>query len=172
MAGSIFRAFRDYKGDIERKAGGGEKPSKGGALETPTQPTIVKPVVDKTANSGSGVAAAQPVNEPKEPNSTPIQAEIQDSSSIDALIFTIQIGAMPVGESSKPSKFDRVKDGHSLDGDDGLRRYFMGRFATIEQAQSQLGKAKELGFKDAFVCAVFKGRKISAKEAVQLPKTK
>ncbi|MFM7767405.1 MAG: SPOR domain-containing protein, partial [Bacteroidota bacterium] len=89
-----------------------------------------------------------------------------------ALHFAIQIGALPAASVTKANKYSKVENVYFIDGEDGLRRYFVGRFADNEEAGSNLSKVKKMGFPDAFVCGVFDGKKISAKEAVELSKTK
>ncbi|MFM8916446.1 MAG: N-acetylmuramoyl-L-alanine amidase, partial [Bacteroidota bacterium] len=95
-----------------------------------------------------------------------------DAGKPKVLYFAIQIGAIPAASATKPNKYSKVEGAYYIDGEDGLRRYFVGRFADNEEAGSNLSNVKKMGFTDAFVCGVFNGKKISAKEAVELSKTK
>jgi hypothetical protein len=95
-----------------------------------------------------------------------------DAGKSKDLHFAIQIGALPIATASKPNTYSKVEGVHFIDNEDGLRRYFVGRFADDVEAGKNLAKVKKLGFADAFVCGIYNGKKISVKEAVELSKTK
>ncbi|MFM7079012.1 MAG: N-acetylmuramoyl-L-alanine amidase [Bacteroidota bacterium] len=183
MANSILRAFTDYKSETERKAGGGggDLSNIGSGLEIPPEKPKDKPVVksnpeptpknnpSKPSPSDSAAAAA-PI--PKDTTAIIVADIIKNNPPLSETYFTIQIGALAESAVKKGNKYEQVRDSHSYLSDDNMRRYFVGRFGSQADAESKLADVKGQGFKDAFVCAINKGRKISLKEAEALLKTK
>lgn len=182
MANSILRAFTKYKNDQERKAGGGAKGDSGSGNGSTSGSNRSNTSDAKSPNKGSTtdssvqnntvvtdtVVQQNTVNQ----SSNVVVAEQVDAGKPKGLHFAIQIGALPAASVMKPNKFSKVDGVYFIDDKDGLRRYFVGRFADNEEAGSNLSNVKKMGFADAFVCGVLNGKKISAKEAVELSKTK
>jgi len=198
MANSILRAFTTYKNDQERKAGGGEKggsdsnsnsnrSSTSAALSpSDSHRTDSNPTKGTNAAKGSskdsitGSSASNKVvetdtirrqNTTNQTSNTPVSVSA-DAGKSNGLHFVIQIGALPIAAASKPNTYSKAEGVHFIDTEDGLRRYFVGRFADDVEAGKNLAKVKKLGFADAFVCGIYNGKKISVKEAVELSKTK
>ncbi len=183
MANSILRAFTEYKSDTERKAGGGgERTNIGSGLEIPPEKPKDKPVVKnipeitppkndsiKTSPVDSSIVVAA---SPKETLLNHNVDTPKNHSFSGETYFTIQIGALAESAVKKGNKYEKIRDSHSYLSEDNMRRYFVGRFGSQADAQSKLVDVKAQGFKDAFVCAINKGRKISLKEAEVLLKTK
>lgn len=167
MANSILKAFRSYKLDAERKSNGESRPVKGGGMELPPEPSssntvkpVEKPSVSTTKVDSSVVDTSKNASVP-----SPADSALQ-------VYYTIQVGAIAPNSNHSGSKYQRHKDCFSIKGEDGYNRFFIGRYVTMELALADLKRVKGLGFTDAFVCAIANGRKISAKEAAQMPKNK
>ncbi len=197
MANSILRAFTNYKNDQERKAGGGDRgnsnsnsnsnsgsgsgsgstsgstSTSSGTFQSPSEKYRTK------GDAEDSSVTTKTLGQDTVPNQNIVNQSSNTSGGSQlvtakpqGLHFAIQIGALPIGSASKTNNYSKVEGVYFIDAEDGLRRYFVGRFANDEEAGSNLPKVKKLGFKDAFVCGIFNGKKISAKEAVQLSKTK
>lgn len=182
MANSILRAFTDYKNEAERRSGGGgEKPNIGSGLEIPPEKPKDKPSFKNNSESNPRE------NSPKIPTPDSIQVSplvTKDSIAIGvnqlatteniaySTFYTVQIGALAEGSIKKDNKYEKVANSFGLMGDDRMLRYFVGKFGSQQDAEGKLTEIKSLGFKDAFVCAINNGRKISLKEADALLKTK
>lgn len=166
MAESLLAAFREYKSDTERKAGGAEEP----VVETPkpdTKPAEQLPAVRATTN------ASVPVDE----KATDIQIvksdELQDNlPQTGRVFFTIQVGAAPNSAVGEDLRFKKIPDIRKIIGDDGMTRFYTGTFTSMEETKTFLNRLREMGFKDAFVCAFEGARRISVTEASQLLKRK
>ncbi|MFM2189800.1 MAG: hypothetical protein RL491_186, partial [Bacteroidota bacterium] len=155
-----------------------QSPPKGGT-QSPTKPISQNPSITPSRIPVDSVAQ----NKVPSTDTVPRQSTTNQPSSSEnsapsnavnpnGLHFAIQIGALPAASVTKPNKYSKAEGAYFIDSDDGLRRYFVGRFADEQGASSSLANVKKLGFADAFVCGIFNGKKISAKEAVQLSKTK
>jgi hypothetical protein len=83
---------------------------------------------------------------------------------VDELCYRIQIGAY-----NQPVNNDRFKGMspilmESIPGSE-LLRYMVGLFYTFNSANTSLPKVKQLGYKDAFIVAYHKGKRVSVYEA-------
>lgn len=167
MANAILKAFRGYKFDAEKKSNGEPKTNKGGGMELPPEnppAPAVKPIEKPSVSTIKQDSVV--VDTPK----VSMSASAVDSTA--NLYFTIQVGAIAPNSHHSDARYQRHADGFAIKGDDGYNRFFMGRYGAMEDALADLKRVKALGFPDAFVCAISNGRKISAKEAVQMPKNK
>lgn len=166
LAESLLSAFREYKADTERKAGGSDEP----VVQTPkpdNKPAEPLPAVRATTN------ASVPVDE----KTTDIQIVNIDESKdklpeTGRVFFTIQVGAAPNAAVGEDARFKKIADIRKIIGDDGMTRFFTGTFTSMEETRTSLNQLREMGFKDAFVCAFEGARRISVTEASQLLKRK
>ena len=138
---------------------------------------------DKEKRSVGGIAAVPDSVEPVKPPE-PVKDSLQSSQGIvnqntktdtlpsRAVYFTVQIGAVPASVPSAGKKYDQVPDAHFLVGEDGMKRYYSGKYDSVEKAKRSQNQLRTSGFKDAFVCAFSDGKRISVADAVQLLKTK
>jgi N-acetylmuramoyl-L-alanine amidase len=182
MANSILRAFIDYKNEAERKSGGGvDKTNIGSGLEIPPEKPKDKQPAKGNAQTGGQQAppktssqdsASSAAVTPKDTVSANMNHEGVAAGVSGSTFFTIQVGAVAENAVKQGNRYERIAGGHSLKGDDQMRRYFVGKFGSQQDADSKLAEVKAMGFKDAFVCAIHNGRKISLKEAEALLKTK
>lgn len=118
--------------------------------------------VDNCASKGVSAGAVQAGTEPRLTNVT----QPVPSSEVDGLVFTVQVGvfAMPRTSSQlfglNPLLYDRLENGYY--------RYFNGIFTDLDEAIQVRDKLRKTFVPDAFVVALYKGKKISVAEARQL----
>lgn len=173
MAQSILNAFRDYKQETERKAGGGQD----------EMPVTEKPNEQKPAKQ-DGTVAARATTSTEETKASG-QTEKLDVAGKDAdkqavagipspgkVFYTIQVGAAANSEVQEDTRFNKVKDIRKIIGDDGMTRFYTGTFTNMDETRDALNRLKEMGFKDAFICAFEGAKRISVTEASQLLKRK
>lgn len=207
VATSIFRAFKEYKIDLESDSPAStenklpeEKPEmkpddtiknppketkkvdvaetkiktvdtvKASAPEIkPTPVTVKKDTVQKltdasTASSSTVPVKPNPVKEIKEPKNV--------SADDKAIYFTVQLGATKTGATSGTERFQKMDGIRKIDGEDGMTRYTIGKFPSLNEAINLQGEMRIKGFKDAFVSAYNNTKRISLKEAGDLLKKK
>jgi hypothetical protein len=101
--------------------------------------------------------------------------EAQPVTSIPSpgkVFYTIQVGAAANSEVQEDTRFNKVKDIRKIIGDDGMTRFYTGTFTNMDETREALNRLKEMGFKDAFICAFEGAKRISVTEASQLLKRK
>jgi len=148
MSSAIFRAFRDYKGELDGTIS---------EVEVPEDPKPSGPVVEK----------------PKPIKSEDVSTEKGDGmiweECAESLRFQVQLISYSKKVEKSPSNFKgllRVEEYLS----NGLYKYSAGCTKSYENAKKNLGRARELGFDGAFVIA-FQGKdRVELSEAIRLEK--
>lgn len=188
MASSIFRAFKEYKLDME--AGGSE--SKESPVNTPPQPTPErdttpeKPVEVKVQDTPPPSIKTPPAETPgknpapkSQPNpSEPAVAPAPDKKPVTTpvntpdqpeIFYAIQIGASknPQTDNAKYTKIEGVKP---YSCSDGFTRYIIGSFTNTDAARKKLSQVKASGHPDAFLTAFKGNQRITVQEAEQMIK--
>ncbi len=143
LASAIFRAFRDYKKERESFV---VNPIR----NTPTANTDI----DKVTSSQD-----TPAKENK------IIAQKPEAEG--EVYYSVQIVTSGLKKELIPENFNGVK-GVSFYKDGGLYKYIVGKHHTLETAEALKAKLKSQGFKDAFVVAIARGKRISLDEARNL----
>ncbi len=126
-----------------------------------------RPIIQKTAQTA-------PVKEQKtEPEIAPIThikvevvKEEPKETTIDGVIFKVQISASGTNLDTKPSNFKGLKS-VSKDTSSSLIKYFYGETQSYEEANKLKQEARDKGFDSAFVVAFRNGKKISVQEALK-----
>ncbi len=143
MASAIFRAFKEYKHDIESK---GEKMEpKPPVVEDKPKPTVV--VEDKK-------------NKKDKDKKPPLVVE-------EGVVFKVQIATSSIKTDLKPENFNGL-EGVDLYEAGGLYRYTYGSEKNIGNANNLQLELKDKGFKDAFIVAFKDGVRIPISEAIKL----
>lgn len=148
MSSAIFRAFRDYKGELDGTIS---------EVEVPEDPKPSGPVVEK----------------PKPIKSEDVSTEKGDGmiweECAESLRFQVQLISYSKKVEKSPGNFKgllRVEEYLS----NGLYKYSAGCTKSYENAKKNLGRARELGFDGAFVIA-FQGKdRVELSEAIRLEK--
>jgi len=141
MAESIFRAFKAYKVD----------------MESLNPPAHVAAGDDSSSRSGSA-AGKDKQPDPVNPSGS--------SAPAMAFFYTVQIGASSTARAAGQTRFN-VKDMIPIAGDDGMTRFTVGRYASLDDAMQRQAQLRKQGFPDAFVTPYRDGKRISLKEAAQ-----
>lgn len=145
MASAIYRAFKEYKLEMEKNVPFSES----GEDNTPTPPA---PKPDNTN------PAPTPKPEPK-----PTVTETPKPAT-DHVVYKIQFLASDTELKADDPKFKGLKDISSVFVS-GLHKYMTGNYGTYDEALKQQGQVRKLGFSDAFMVAYLKGERISISEA-------
>ncbi|MBK8847436.1 MAG: N-acetylmuramoyl-L-alanine amidase [Bacteroidetes bacterium] len=81
------------------------------------------------------------------------------------LFYTIQIGAKTEPTAEELARFNSVPDMRIILADNNMKRYTLGHFIKLKDAQDMLKQIHDLGFEDAFITPYAKGQRITLKEA-------
>lgn len=144
MASAIYRAFKEYKAEIESKGH-----SNGNVPEVKTE----KPDTKKETTE-----AVQKDKKGKDKN----QKELAISQ--EGIKFRVQIATSANKLELKPENFNGLTEVNVYEAG-GLFRYTLGNEDSMEAASKLQEQAREKGYKDAFVVAFHNGERISVSEA-------
>ena len=136
LASAIFRAFKAYKTDIEKKS----------SFHLITKDVAPQPVEDQTADLEGA----------KEANSS---TKKQPSES---LFYSIQIMALSKKIEPTPANFNGLNNVFRID-DKKISRYFSGKYATLQEAEINLNLI-DPRYESAFVVAFKNNQLISLKK--------
>jgi N-acetylmuramoyl-L-alanine amidase len=179
MAASIFRAFREYKIDMETPGQDTQdvqiekKETVSESSATVEKDSVIKKTDTATVNVSTEPdkksppkKAEEPVKRDSEISKTTSKREIQTS-----VFFTVQIGA-----STKPDidliKYQTVKELKPVKGEDGYTRFNVGTFVSVSDAKIKQIELKKSGYTDCFVTAYNGNKRITLAEAGVLLQTK
>jgi N-acetylmuramoyl-L-alanine amidase len=154
IASAIYRAFKDYKNEIEQKINVEVKDA-----DKEEEKSEVKEVKEALTKDKS--------KEPKKEKKKKKDKKIDEST--EGIVFKVQIATSSVKKELKPENFNGV-EGVSLYEAGGLYRYTVGKKKKISEANILQLQLKEKGFKDAFIVAFKNGKRISLSEAISLQK--
>lgn len=139
MASAIYRAFKEYKYEIESK----------GKQQTPT------PVVEEKIKN---VEVVEEKKNKKEKNKPEVEKGV---------VFKVQIATSSIKTELIPENFSGL-EGVDLYEAGGLFRYTYGKERTMNEANQLQLQLKDKGFKDAFIVAFKDGVRIPISEAINL----
>ena len=192
MANSIFRAFKEYKVDMEAGGSGEPKESSSGNPVPASQPSKEtpndKPAEVKVQDTPPPVIKTQPAELPKkEPVSNspvgnsespapvpptekkPVPPVPSPAAESVEVFIAVQIGASknPQVDNAKYAKMDGVKP---VNCSDGFTRYVIGSYSSVDAARKKLSQVKVAGHPDAFLTAFKGNQRITVPEAEQMLK--
>ena len=136
MASAIFRAFKEYKLEIEEKT------------------KVEETVEDTKEEKMEKVKEEVPKKEKKKKTEEPL-----------GVVFKVQIATSSVKKDLTPENFNGV-EGVDLYEAGGLYRYTVGEERSVTNANRLQLQLKEKGFKDAFIVAFKDGKRIPLSEAI------
>jgi N-acetylmuramoyl-L-alanine amidase len=149
IAAGIFRAFKDYKSDIED-----------GLTADDSDDVIVPPVKDTTSKKTNNT------------NTTVQQLPAKDTvKKADEIWFRVQFATYTSRKSVNSPEFASLSDVRYY-VQNNIYKYTCGNFATMEEAVKLQKEVQQKGFKDAFVVAFLNEKRIAPTDAVQLLKNK
>jgi N-acetylmuramoyl-L-alanine amidase len=140
LASAVFRAFKDYKNELEGKQ------------------KIEIAEVDKV------VEEKKPDQEVKE-NEAPSKKNKEELEK--GVVYKVQIATSSKKLALKPENFKGIK-GVTIYEAGGLYRYTVGREANMTEANRLQVRLRANGFEDAFVVAFSDGKRVSISNALQL----
>ncbi|PKP48209.1 MAG: N-acetylmuramoyl-L-alanine amidase [Bacteroidetes bacterium HGW-Bacteroidetes-12] len=146
MASAIYRAFKDYKHELEEKNHVNEQ-----KIKIESEKELVKS------------------NENQKDSKQNKQKKHEVTSSEDGLIYKIQIATSSVKKELIPSNFNGVENVEYYEAG-GIFRYTVGREKSISEANILQLTLREKGFVDAFIVAFNDGKRIALSEAIKLEK--
>lgn len=161
IASAIYRAFKEYKLEIEEKSALMLNEKLNTSTDTkedkPIEVKIKEDKKEKKSNKKEVVTLPKKENEVKKGRSNEI-------------IFKVQLATTTNKISTSPSNFKGL-DGVEYYEAGGLFRYTYGAEKSWEAANKLQIKVKESGFEDAFVIAFHNEKRIAVGEAVRLLKS-
>ncbi len=142
IAESILYAFRDYKNDMENNSG-----------------QVNSEVITKIEQESEATQQAEQTETKSETTSA--------NTENTGVAFSVQFYASETEE--KTTKFAALKDESiSWVKENGMYKYRIGPYASLDIATKKQSLARSAGYKDAFVIALKDGKRISIEEAKAL----
>lgn len=193
MAQCLFKAFEKYKQRIDSRIGtsagllpsasgsvdNGVKPSGAGEEMTGVKEKTSEGVGKETGGSSSESSENEVVrSESAEPDfgqsagttsgKTVVSGSQNPTGPASPVVFKVQIAASAKKMDLKPYNFNGLK-GVSLyyDKDRKLYKYYYSSSSSYKQIQQEQEKARQAGYRSAFVVAFEKGQPIPLQEAIE-----
>ena len=162
MASAIYRAFRDYKLELESKS----KSNVITEVQTDNSSEDQKKDEKKKDKKEKKLDASKMAEDNKiNPSSSPSPS----SSSKEGLVFKVQL-ATTTNEIEPVAANFKGLEGVKYYEAGGLFRYTYGAEDSWEEASKLQEEAREKGFEDAFIIAFHNGKRIAVGEAVKILK--
>jgi N-acetylmuramoyl-L-alanine amidase len=146
MASAIYRAFKEYKEERDAFA----------ELTGAAPKKVPDPIVNQ-----------EKPKEVKAPIETPKPVEESNPESLPEVYYTVQIMTSALKKDLSAKNFKGL-EGVTYYEDGGFYKYIFGKASSLKEVNDLKIKAKESGFKDAFVIALKEGNRIALDEARQL----
>ena len=146
IASAIYRAFKQYKEEMEGEV----------KMIVDINDEKTEPSKDETKVL---LASTTPVPAGK--------SEVAEPAKKDAIEFRVQFMATNKNVNIKNHPYSQLDDIHTEKLNNGMVRYFSGRYYSPEDAKGALKTVKAKGFKDAFLTAYQNGEQINVVEALK-----
>lgn len=149
MAEAIFRAFAEYKSEIEKSV-------------TPAS-------VSNRERMNIAMEEKQNIPEENAPASSRETAsalpENASGPSLSGVFLSVQFSALPGLRKQMPETFRNIPEVFALE-ENGMTKYFSGRLTTQAEAEKRRGLLVQYGYSDAFVVGFAGGQKVRASVAL------
>lgn len=171
IAASIFRAFRQYKNEVEGKYMKYDdeienlpiyKPAKEDTLDE----EIVQPKIDSVKKEEPKVEIKTPVVDSVKPKVEEPKIVVEEKTDV---VFKVQFASSDKQIALASAQFKGVTEvGEYFEN--GRFKYTSGFFKTPDEAAKRQNELRKSGFADAFVVAFHDGKRIPVNEAMKLIK--
>lgn len=160
MASAIYRAFKQYKADIE----GVEISSHDFEKHIPDIADAVKQPTDEV----KGEKKEEKENDKKERSAEKVEnIEVPAIASSEPVYYKIQLMASSNPIELKPENFNGLEDVMSYEVE-GLHKYTVGEVTDYKKAVSLQRTVRENAYPKAFITAFYQGERISLSKALEI----
>ena len=161
IASAIYRAFREYKHQKEFGTNAPPDTSRLVLNKTDTIKLHKADTIKTSANKKESINNKQ--------STVKKEVTVQKEKTIDNSVhYKVQFATSPEDKPLDPLLF-RLINNVKMYHQDGLCKYTSGDFTTLEEASKLRNTIIEKGYKDAFVVVFCGEKRITLKEASQLP---
>lgn len=174
VAAAIFKAFSSFKAQNENDLPDviPPLPESGPSVEKHTD-TMNKPGIKNYAirqKDSLKISNDSAVSEKfiSEKTQGEINTEKKNPISKTNIYYTVQIGAMPEGSKAGMERYEKTENVIKRTGEDGVIRFTIGNYQTMNEVLQMQSIMRAKGFKDAFVTAYNNEKRILLKEAAAL----
>ena len=138
----------------------------------PSKNTLPKSNKAENANGGKVPTEKPAVKKDSTASVKPKPSGTVANGTGPRVIFTVQLGAATKPTSKDRDRYKKVEDLVERDGEDGMTRFTAGNYTSLDRAILAQNEMRTRGFKDAFVTAYSREKRITIKEALELLKNK
>jgi N-acetylmuramoyl-L-alanine amidase len=163
VASCIFRAFRMYKMQAEGRTSAEIKAAEEADFAKQSAEIGKMP---ETLSVLAGKVNVDTVKDPVETVATPKESKKIPEDTSD-LIFKVQLTSSSKKIELTSPKFKGLDNVQVYEGD-GSFKYTAGKCKSMAEAAKLQKKAMEIGFKDAFVVAFYRGQRVSMKRVNEI----
>ncbi|MCS6981467.1 MAG: N-acetylmuramoyl-L-alanine amidase [Flavobacteriales bacterium] len=153
MAEAIFRAFAEYKSEIEGTAPLGDH----NQISTNQLPESPRGASWEVAKEGKNENLEAEKKQPSPP--------LPDPFSAQETFLTVQFSALPGKRSQMPAPFLMLPEVFTY-YENNLTKYCSGKFTSLQEADKRRQALISRGFKDAFLVAFSQGQKVPVQMAL------
>lgn len=170
MASAIYRAFRDYKNDVEgiNNAANGEAENEGETTPQPAPDPVKEEVSEKSVASESSESSGSKKDyEVTITTNTPKEEEKAIEFSAEHVRLRVQIVTSSQPIELKASNFKGLEDVRQYMSN-GLFKYTVGNETSLTDAKKIQERVRKSGYGGAFIVAFHKNVRIDLKKALTL----
>lgn len=174
MASAIYRAFKQYKADVE-----------GVAITAPYMDTGLPPIEEVNKQAAAPTVkketpADKEADKEKKPSSEAKKMEVEENppspsnqlsapANAEPVVYRIQLLASSQNIALNPENFNGLEGVQRLEVD-GLYKYTIGEVTDYKKAVSLQRTVRENAYPKAFITAYYKGERIGISQALEMSK--